>query len=127
MQMWCRLGQVLAAFWGAHLGTDVVQTKEWEFGGGYLGLGGFEGVSPGPRPGAGQVGGLSGAFWGSHLGRDTAQAKVAVWGETQQRAERVLPGHRTSAGQSGGSQEGLGVVSLGNRHGAGPRGSLRGS
>lgn len=56
MQMWCRLGQVLAGFWGSHLGTDVVQTNEREFGVGYLGLG-VLGVS--------------------HLGPDLVQAR---WG-----------------------------------------------
>lgn len=64
VQMWCRLGQVLAGFWGSHLGTDVAQTKEGEFGVGYLGLGGLGGVSPGPSPGAGQAGGSWGLFGG---------------------------------------------------------------
>lgn len=64
MQMWCRLGQVLAGFWGSHLGTDVVQTKEGEFGVGYLGLKNLGRISPGPSPGVGQVGGSQGLFGG---------------------------------------------------------------
>lgn len=132
--------------WRSHLCADVVQAR--------ASPGRFLGVSPGHRCGAdqgrgiwgglpgpekswayltwaqpwcGPGGGVSGAFWGSHLGKVVAQAKVAVWGKTHQTAGRVLPGHRTSAGQSGGSGEGLGGVSLGHRHGAGHGGSLRGS
>lgn len=73
VQMCCRLGQVLAGFWGSHLGTDVVQTKQGEFGVGYLGRGVHGGcltwAQTWCRPGRGVLG----AFWGSHLGTDAMQ------------------------------------------------------
>lgn len=111
MQMWHRLGQVPAGFWGSHLSTDVVQTKEGEFGVGYLGPGGLRGCLTWAQTRCKPGGGFSGAFRGSHLGTDAAQAKVTVWGETQQ----GLGGFYLDADPV----QARGGVSLGHRHGAG--------